>query len=53
MSEHRPFYDVTIPKFKVGSVTVEIEFTMIFDYGTAVGCLIGPYYTDVTTDVPT
>ncbi|CAN6998091.1 unnamed protein product [Brassica oleracea var. botrytis] len=50
MSEHRPFYDVTIPKFKVGSVTVEIEFTTIFYYGTAVGCLIGPYYTDVTTD---
>lgn len=53
MSEPRPFYDVTITEFKVGSVTVETEFTAIFDSGTAVTWLIEPYYTAVTTNVPT
>ncbi|KAL0652248.1 hypothetical protein Bca4012_094939 [Brassica carinata] len=45
-----PFYDVTITEFKVGSVTVETEFTAIFDSGTAVTWLIEPYYTAVTTN---
>ncbi|ESQ45379.1 hypothetical protein EUTSA_v10010308mg [Eutrema salsugineum] len=45
-----PFYDVSINKFKVGSVTVETEFSAIFDSGTAVTWLIEPYYTSITTN---
>ncbi|XP_010515541.1 PREDICTED: aspartyl protease family protein 1-like isoform X1 [Camelina sativa] len=45
-----PFYDVSITKFKVGSVTVETEFSAIFDSGTAVTWLLEPYYTSLTTN---
>ncbi|CAH2064398.1 unnamed protein product [Thlaspi arvense] len=45
-----PFYDVSITKFKVGSVTVDIEFSAVFDSGTAVTWLLEPYYTSLTTN---
>uniref|UniRef100_A0A1J3K8E3 Aspartic proteinase-like protein 1 n=1 Tax=Noccaea caerulescens TaxID=107243 RepID=A0A1J3K8E3_NOCCA len=45
-----PFYDVSITEFKVGSVTVETEFSAIFDSGTAVTWLLEPYYTSLTTN---
>ncbi|KAL1199751.1 Aspartyl protease family protein 1 [Cardamine amara subsp. amara] len=43
-----PFYVVSITKFKVGTVTVETEFSAIFDSGTAVTWLLEPYYTSLT-----
>ncbi|EOA25423.1 hypothetical protein CARUB_v10018764mg [Capsella rubella] len=45
-----PFYDVSITKFKVGSVTVGSGFSAIFDSGTAVTWLLEPYYTSLTTN---
>ncbi|CAN8278743.1 unnamed protein product [Cochlearia groenlandica] len=44
------FYDVSMTRFKVGSVTVETEFNAIFDSGTAVTWLLEPYYTALTTN---
>uniref|UniRef100_A0A1J3EWX2 Aspartic proteinase-like protein 1 n=1 Tax=Noccaea caerulescens TaxID=107243 RepID=A0A1J3EWX2_NOCCA len=50
LTPYLPFYDVSITKFKVGSVTVETEFSAIFDSGTAVTWLLEPYYTSLTTN---
>ncbi|XP_010557570.1 PREDICTED: aspartyl protease family protein 1 [Tarenaya hassleriana] len=45
-----PFYSVTISRIGVGGATVDVEFSAIFDSGTAVTWLLEPFYSHLTSN---